>query len=90
LSWWDLDAKQLRTIDFPARTIDVAPNPAMQTAAAVPTVAHHSLVKWIVTGLVTGLILAAIIAWREKLHRILLRWQANWRPIHLQPLNPTS
>jgi hypothetical protein len=88
LTWWDLDSKQLRTIDFPARTLDVAPNPAMETVLTTPASPQRSLLKWLVPALVT-LLLLTVILWRIKLRRILLRWLAPWRPIHLQPLNPT-
>jgi len=89
LTWWDLDSKQLRAIDFPALTLDVAPNPAMETALTTPASAQRSLLKWLVPVLVTILLLAVIL-WRSKLRRILLRWLAPWRPVHLQPLNPGS
>jgi hypothetical protein len=89
LTWWDLDTKQLRIIDFPARSLDVAPNPAMEAALRAPASADRSSLTWLVPGLVTLLLLAAI-AWRNKLRRIFRRWLAPWRPIHLQPLNPTS
>jgi len=88
LTWWDLDSKQLRNIDFPARNFDVAPNPAMETAVTSPVSAQRSVLKWLIPGLVILLLLAVILL-RDKLRRILVRWLAPWRPIHLQPLNPT-
>jgi hypothetical protein len=36
LSWFDLDAQKVQTIDFPARTIEVAPNPASRRCARNP------------------------------------------------------
>lgn len=89
LTWWDLDSSQLRTIDFPARSFDVTPNPAMETAVTALAPIHRSLMKWLVPALVTLLFLVVIL-WRSKLYRLFLRWLAPWRPIHLQPLNPTS
>src|SRR5262249_50892896 len=90
LTWWDLNTKQLRTIDFPARSLNVAPNTAMQTALDATTSVHTSLLKWMVTGLLLLVLLAVIVFWRSKLYRVCLRWLAPWRPVHLQKLNPTS
>jgi hypothetical protein len=36
------------------------------------------------------ILLAVIVVWSSKLCRIILCWLAPWRPVHLQPLNPTS
>src|SRR5262245_34721680 len=87
LTWFDLDAKQLRTIDFPANSLDVAANPAMQAALTAPSSAQRSTLKWTVTGLVILVLLAAVL-WKRRIRCILLRWLAPFRPIHLQPLNP--
>lgn len=88
LTWFDLDAQQLRTIDFPARTFEVAPNPAM---AASSTPEASSKADWrrvMLSVLVGALGLGALV---------LLLWQtrAFWRrvldafhPVHLAPLNP--
>lgn len=81
-SWFDLESREVRTIDFPSRTIDVAPNPAMPVATtdgrprAAP-VEHH---RWKVVLLVlaaAGVIFRYRAVWLERL-----------RPTHLQPLNP--
>ena len=34
LTWFDLDAQKLRTIDFPARHLSVSSNPALESTAA--------------------------------------------------------
>jgi hypothetical protein len=87
-TWFDLDAQQLRTIDFPARTIEVAPNPALATTAPVEVTDRGSTLKWIGTGAAFLLLMSAIVVWSKQLYRLLLRCLAPWRPIHLQPLNP--
>ena len=89
LTWWDLDANQLRTVDFPARTFDVSPNPAMEAASATPASIHRSVLRWLVPMLIT-ILLIALTLWRNKLRRTFRCWLAPWRPIHLQPLNPRS
>jgi hypothetical protein len=85
LTWFDLDAQQLRVIHFPAQTFEVAPNPAMAMAAAQNAVppAHYSAGFWmgmalVVLGLAVLLAPAALWSW-------LL---APFRPVHLSPLNP--
>jgi hypothetical protein len=36
LTWWDLDSKRLRTIDFPVRELEVAPNPGFPSSMLPP------------------------------------------------------
>jgi len=89
LIWFDLDAKQLQTIDFPERTLEVAPNPAMEgTAAAAKASDRRPASRWIISCSIIFLLLFAGFVWREHFRHIILRWLAPWRPIHLQPLNP--
>jgi hypothetical protein len=90
MTWFDLDAQQLRTIDFPARTIEVAPNPALPIASTVETTHPHLALKWLGAGAALLILLSAVVVWRQQLYSLLLRGLAPWRPIHLQPLNPTS
>jgi hypothetical protein len=90
MTWFDLDAQQLQTINFPARTIEVAPNPLLPMAAAVETTHPRLALKWLGAGAASLILLSAVVVWRKQLHRLLLRGLAPWRPIHLQPLNPTS
>jgi hypothetical protein len=91
LTWFDLDAKKVRRIDFPARTFDVAPNPAMSAAAAAtqPTSDRPSgnfgKLFTAVLGVAVSGVLGIIL-----LHRYGERWIAPLRPVHLAPLNPTS
>jgi hypothetical protein len=91
LTWFDLDAKGLRTIEFAARTFDVAPNPALGTDNG--TTAHrserHSTSAWIITALVAVLAaLLSLAAMRASLVRFLEGILEPLRPVHLQPLNP--
>jgi hypothetical protein len=95
-TWWDLDAKQLRTADFPERTFDVAANPA--TAAISAAASHVSEVgpgrssatwwRWI--GWALLVLLLAFVGWKCGLRGWFARVVASLHPIHLQPLNPHS
>jgi len=90
LTWFDLDGQQLRTIDFPTRTLNVAVNPALtETASESATSNPWRLIKsWLVPVLVFVILPAAGIVWRTKLATGLQALLAPLRPIHLQPLNP--
>jgi len=91
LSWFDLDAQKVQTIDFPARTIEVAPNPALAAAPAIqPTSAGAtgtSLWQWIGTLVVLTVTCIAGVFVIRRYGRV---WIAPFRPVHLVPLNPTS
>lgn len=89
LTWWDLDSTQLRTVDFPARVFDVAPNPAMEAAVTEQGFSERSLVRWLVAAFV-AVVLLGVFLFRRKLRPILRYWLDVWRPVHLQPLNPTA
>jgi hypothetical protein len=91
VTWWDLETKQLQTVDFPAHSFDVAPNPAM--AASNPpegATANETMARsWRVAGV--GILLVAVLV----LGMLLLRsnwgrWVAPFRAVHLAPLNPTG
>ena len=90
LTWWDLDSNQLRTIDFPGHALDVAPNPAMEAASVSGTPDRRSTLNWIATAVLLLLAVGVLVVRRKQLHRLILRWLAPWRLVHLQPLNPTS
>jgi hypothetical protein len=88
LTWFDLDAKQLRTIDFPARTLDVAPNPAMAaakppTAVAKPDPGMRELSLQI---LLPFGVIAGLVYWKGRALREYLTH--TFEPVHLAPLNP--
>jgi hypothetical protein len=88
LTWWDLDAKQLRTIDFPSRTFDVAPNPALASATVAPRGAKFTRNAWLI--LLCALVVAAGVLFlnRNSLIYAVAQIAVFFRPIHLQPLNP--
>ncbi len=93
-TWWDLDHHQLRTVDFPARTFEVAANPALAVlpAAAVPKKGrdlHRQVRDWVV---VVALIVALVWLTWWTMKRRSNWWRALifWRPVRLAPLNPTA
>src|SRR5262249_12260064 len=90
LTWWDLQAKQLQTLDFPSRTIDVAPNPALATASVTQAapVKDWPRLALISLGIMFGLSLSGYLIWKTR-----ELWRgafASFRPVHLVPLNPES
>jgi len=100
LVWFDLDSKELRTNELPARTLEVAPNPSLASTASTSDSSAAAATKpvpdgprnrgrlWSGAGLV---VFAALLAWRTR--RFSRFWQpvmAVFRPVHLQPLNPSS
>ena len=86
LTWFDLDAQKLRTIDFPARHLNVSSNPALESTAAT----QGQSVSWTALSWLSAAAVAALIAtlcyqyWMPWVSRVLVRWRA----LHLQPLNP--
>jgi len=90
LTWWNLDAKELRTIDFPARVLDVATNPAVPAAISLADQSRPSSAQFQQTALLVSLalIVITILVWKTRPF-----WQqaiAPFRPRHLVPLNPSS
>ena len=59
LTWWDLAAKRLRTIDFPARTIAVAAAAAPGAATPAPTAAGWPSTR---TAVGIGVVIAVLAA----------------------------
>jgi hypothetical protein len=89
-TWWDLDHQQLRTVDFPARTFEVAANP-LSVPAAAATGGEENWQKHIrILGLVTALIvvLGGFGWWTRKHWPKWWRVVDFWRPVRLAPLNP--
>lgn len=90
-TWFDLDSQMLQTIDFPARNLDVGPNPAMASAAASTSQNEPSHTwKTVTFALCAVLLLDAlcILAWKTR-----FVWQPlidALRPVHLQLLNPPT
>jgi hypothetical protein len=90
LTWWDLDAKQLRTADLPAHTITVAANPALAAtvAAPAPQAGWRDKAWWRLGG-GGALVILLGLGWRSVWRRgVVRRLVAPLRPVHLQPLNP--
>jgi hypothetical protein len=88
-TWWDLDSKSARTVDFPARTLVVAPNPSLpdppSTGAAVPPI-HSISRKTELT--IAALLLALVVFSLPPVRRGVGKFVDLFRPVHLQPLNP--
>jgi hypothetical protein len=87
VTWWKLDTKELRTITFPARVLDVAPNPAVpldrQDGESSP-----SPVWFMKAASVLGLVLLGLVVLFWKKRAFWARAFAPFRPRHLSPLNP--
>ena len=88
LTWFDLDAQKLQTIDFPARHLSVSSNPALEsTAAEQGKFRSWTALSWLLAAAVVALIATLCHGyWMPWLSRALVRW----RPVHLQPLNPIA
>jgi hypothetical protein len=89
-TWWDLDAKELRTVDFPERKIQVAPNPALPTEQkAAATAVPSKRPGWKTMAGIAALLLALLfLATRPKVRSGMRKLISLFRPVHLQPLNP--
>jgi hypothetical protein len=81
LTWWDLDGKQLRSIDFPAHVLDVAET-SKQTSSP------KWLAWWKPVGLVVLILIAFALLSYARLRPFFAAVIARFRPIHLVPLNP--
>ncbi len=90
LTWWDLDAKKLRAVDFPAHTINVAVNPALSGAANTqPPSRRRSLTRWWWPASLLAVGVTLFLLFRSvNFRQACGRWMAPLRPVHLQSLNP--
>jgi len=90
LTWFDLDSQQLRTIDFPARALEVAVNQALAATASqsATNTFERTITSWLVLPLIVAILVGAGIKWRTRLMHALRALVAPLRPVHLQPLNP--
>lgn len=92
--WFDLEAKQLRTRELAERTLKVAANPALGATggggAAGIVAALRSIAWWKLTALVVAMLLLLLACWSTRFRRVLADLFAPFRPVHLQPLNPTE
>lgn len=93
-TWFDLETKQLRTVDLPERTLKVAANPALASsgggAPAGVGAASRPIAWWTVTGLVAAMLLLFLAGRSARFRRVVADWLTPLRPLHLQPLNPTE
>lgn len=91
-TWFDLDSQKLRTIDLPARTLNVIANPDMASAAPPEQAsAVRPPLPWLhiaLAVLVALLVIAAAMS--RRVRRLASRALEPLRPVHLQPLNPTD
>ncbi|RBP35372.1 oxygen tolerance protein BatD [Roseimicrobium gellanilyticum] len=88
-TWWDLESKSARTVDFPARTLTVAANPAMPDPHPTGAVAPQSHPISRKTEIIAvALLLAIIVLSLPQVRRGVGKFMALFRPVHLQPLNP--
>lgn len=89
-SWFDLAAEKVRVIEFPPRTFDVSPNPAMQAAQQggdEPARRRGPSAKTMAATSAVLILIAGAAAWLARTWR---RWAAPFRPTHLAPLNPVA
>jgi len=91
--WFDLETKQLRTRELAERTLKVAANPALGATggggATGIAAALRSIAWWKLTALVAAMLLLLLAGWSTRFRRFLADLLAPFRPVHLQPLNPT-
>jgi phosphoglycolate phosphatase-like HAD superfamily hydrolase len=90
LSWFDLDAKKVQVIEFPSRTFDVSPNPAMQSGQNAATTSSRTTLPSLSTIAITLACLALMSTAIFLTIRNAARWMAPFKPVHLAPLNPTA
>jgi hypothetical protein len=91
-TWWDLDHHQLRKIDFPARTFEVAANPALPSppVASLSSDSRSLRARMVSLGVVAAFIvaLAGFARWISRRRPEWWRSIRFWSPVHLAPLNP--
>jgi hypothetical protein len=89
LTWFDLDTTQLKTINFPARTLEVAPNPAMpETKPAEPAAERREpgMLDLLLQAILPACLMAALVRWKGRTVAAFL--SDMFRAVHLLPLNP--
>jgi hypothetical protein len=81
LTWWDLEGKQLRSIDFPAHALDVE-------GISAQTSPPKWVAWWKPIGLVVSIVLALALLCYARLRPVFAAVFAKFRPVHLASLNP--
>lgn len=97
MTWFDLVSQKLQTIDFPARTFEVAPNPAMASGGKAGPNAEKKgaaeqedcgcSLSW---GLIGALALNLGLLGVAKMYPRWSPWFDVFRPVRLAPLNPPA
>lgn len=86
--WFDIDAGKVQTVDFPARTLDVIVNPDQAAAGIASDTASDTFD--LRTSLYALAALGLLAGTGALLYRRRARYIAPFRPVRLQPLNPTE
>lgn len=91
-TWYDVASNRLRNEELPAHTLNVVVNPALAVAGPAPaTVSSFDARRWGRAAIVLALIVMVFVAFRSRrIRRNVAASIAPLRPVHLQPLNPTS
>ena len=98
-TWFDLDSQELRTQILPERTIHVVTNPAMASLDVTDPAGFTQALassrtrnKWIGGAIalliITGL--AYLASRNQRIRNKVRRAAQPFKPVHLQPLNPTE
>jgi hypothetical protein len=88
LTWFDLNAQKLKTIEFPARKLAVAPNASLASGEAAVTKAASDDERSLLFALCAALGLNGLVILIWKFRSV---WQPcidAFRPVVLSPLNP--
>ena len=80
LSWWDLDNKELRSIDFPTHIFNVVDPP--------PQTSSSKSFAWWQPALALLIALALALLCYARLRPLFSAVLARFLPVHLAPLNP--
>lgn len=93
-TWFDLETQQLRTEDLAERTLKVVANPALAASGggtpAGVAASQSSITWWKLAGLAAAMCLLFFAGRSARFRRSLANWLTPFRPLHLQPLNPTE
>lgn len=84
MTWWDLDTRELRRVQFPERTVKVKANPALADARSDAQSGHRRARD----GFLLATLLAAAAVLLLIRQRIVQRVIDVFRPVQLATLNP--